>query len=134
MSDAPAAQPAPPTNQPDSSVESAFYERIIHGSIGGPILERTACIAGGQLVGMLGARVWYAALGVMGVEVPCGRCRRCQSRSGACLDPQQQPHQFVYELPGAGDPVEAFAMRASCFEEGKRKEHERLRAQQVGRI
>lgn len=138
MNEAAEPQPAPApqkaTNQPDSAVESAFYERIIHGSVGGPILERTACIVGGQSVGMLGARVWYAAVGVMAREVPCGRCRRCQARSGHCLDPQQMPHQFVYDLPGAGDPVEAFAARATCFEDGKRKESERLRAEQMGRI
>lgn len=128
------ATPPRPSSQPDSSVESAFYERIIHGSVGGPILERTACISGGQLVGMLGARVTYAALGVMGREVPCMRCRRCQSRSGPCLDPQMVGHQFTYDLPGAGDPVEAFAMRAQFYEAGKLKEQERLRAEQIGKV
>jgi hypothetical protein len=126
--------PPAPSTQPNSAVESAFYERIVHGSSGGPILERTACITGGQVVGMLNARVWYAALGVMAREVPCGRCRRCQAKMGACMDPQQVGHQFVYDLPGAGDPVEAFAMRASCYEEGRRKEAERLRAEMIGKV
>ena len=98
--------PAQPSNQ-----FGAWSDKMIQASDGRTVIERTLLIDCGQHVPILSQRPIYMGMGNMPFRGPQG---------------QQLNHQFLFEINGANDLIEAFALMVEQVEAAGKTEAKRL--------
>lgn len=106
-------QPQPPRISEDFG---AWHDKVIQSSDGRTVIERVLLIDCGQYVPILSQKTIWMGVGNMPIPGPQGR---------------PVLHQFVFEINGAGDLIEAFALMVEQVEAAGKIEFERLRDHQL---